>query len=113
MNIYIDLDTWNTYGRYAAYLMLAISLIIIFYHLFSLTMIRDYKKRYDYLNKHEISNYWYASVFLLIAIGIYINTLVPAGEVLWVGVRNEKKQHEAQQLIKRQKFQRTCFKIIN
>ena len=87
MNIYIDLDTWNTYGRYAAYLMLAISLIIIFYHLFSLTMIRDYKKRYDYINKHEISNYWYASVFLLIAIGIYINTLVPAGEVLWVGVR--------------------------
>jgi len=64
----------------------AIGIIILIYHWITLSMKKDPKKRYDFINEHEINNLWYASVILLIAIGIYV-TLVPEGEVIWLAVR--------------------------
>ena len=87
MNAYLNLETWNYWGRYIAMVFGVIGIIILIYHWISLSMKKDPKKRYDFINKHEISNLWYASVILLIAIGIYVNTLVPEGEVIWLAVR--------------------------
>jgi hypothetical protein len=78
---------WNTWGRIIAFVLLGIAALILLYHLSMLLLIRDYKKRYDYINKYEISNLWYASVVLIFAVGIYINTLVVEGELIWVLVR--------------------------
>jgi len=86
MNAYLNLETWNYWGRYIAMVFGAIGIIILIYHWITLSMKKDPKKRYDFINEHEINNLWYASVILLIAIGIYV-TLVPEGEVIWLAVR--------------------------
>jgi hypothetical protein len=87
MNAYLYLETWNKWGRIVSYGLVAIAAIILVFHFLSLLSKRDFKKRYDFINKHEIDNLWYASVVLLFAIGIYINTLVQEGELVWVLVR--------------------------
>jgi len=87
MNAYLYLETWNKWGRIVAFGLVAIAAIILVIHFLSLLSKRDFKKRYDFINRHEINNLWYASVVLLFAIGIYINTLVQEGELVWVLVR--------------------------
>jgi len=87
MNAYLYLETWNKWGRIVAYGLVVIAAIILIFHFLSLLTKRDFKKRYDFINRHEINNLWYASVVLLFAIGIYINTLVQEGELVWVLVR--------------------------
>ncbi len=87
MNAQLYLETWNTWGKLISYGLAGIAGVILLYHFLSLLSIRDYKKRYDFINKHEINNLWNSSVVLLFAFGIYINTLVPDGELVWVLVR--------------------------
>ena len=87
MNAYLYLETWNKWGKLIAYGLAGVAVIILLYHFLSLLSNRDYKKRYDFINKHEINNLWIASVVLLFSIGIYINTLLPESELIWVLVR--------------------------
>ncbi len=87
MNAYLYLESWNKWGQMISYGLLGVSVIILLYHLIKLASTRDYKKRYDYINKHEINNLWYTAVVFLFAVGIYVNTLVPEGELIWVLVR--------------------------
>lgn len=87
MNAYLNLETWNQWGKYISYGLAVIALIILLYHLLKLSSLRNPKKRYDFINKHEINNLWYASVVLLFAIGVFVNTLVDEGEVIWLAVR--------------------------
>ena len=87
MNAYLYLETWNKWGKLVSYGLVGAAVIMLLIHFLGLLSHRDYKKRYDYINKHEINNLWYSSVVLLFAIGIYINTLVPEGELIWVMVR--------------------------
>ena len=87
MNAYLYLETWNKWGKLIAFGLAGITVIILLYHFLSLLSNRDYKKRYDFINRHEINNLWHSTVVLLFAIGIYINTLVPEGELIWVLVK--------------------------
>jgi hypothetical protein len=87
MNAYLYLETWNKWGKLIAYGLAGVAVIILLYHFLSLLSNRDYKKRYDFINKHEINNLWIAAVVLLFSIGIYINTLLPESELIWVLVR--------------------------
>jgi hypothetical protein len=84
MNAYLYLETWNKWGQIVAYVLAGIAILILLYHFLTLLSKRDYKKRYDFINKYEINNLWYTSVVLIFAIGIYINTLRPEGELVWV-----------------------------
>ncbi len=87
MNAYLYLDTWNMWGKLISYGLAMVAVIILLYHFLSLLSNRDYKKRYDFINKNEINNLWHASVVLIFAIGIYINTLKSEGEFVWVLVQ--------------------------
>ena len=87
MNAYLYLETWNKWGKLVAYGLAGVAVIILLYHFLSLLSKRDFKKRYDFINKFEINNLWYSSVVLLFAIGIYINTLRSEGELIWVLVQ--------------------------
>jgi hypothetical protein len=84
MRTILYLETWNKWGQLAAYALIAIAILILLYHFVSLLFKRDYKKRYDFINKHEINNLWYASVVTIFAIGIYLNTLRAEGELFWI-----------------------------
>lgn len=87
MNAYLYLETWNNWGKLVAYGLAGVAMIVLLFHFVNLLSKRDYKKRYDFINKNEINNLWYTAVVMLFAIGIYINTLVPEGELIWVLVR--------------------------
>ena len=87
MNQYLNLEDWNLAGRYIAFGLAGISILIILFHLLKLGSTRDPKARYDFINRREISNLWVASVIMLFAIGVYVNTLVPDGEMIWLAVR--------------------------
>ncbi len=86
MNAYLYLDAWNKWGKMISYGLFAIAIVLLLYHFISLMTIRDYKKRYDFINRHEINNLWHAALILLFSIGIYINTLRSEGELIWIMV---------------------------
>ena len=87
MDAYLYLENWNAFGKYLAYALLGIGLFIIFYHYFRLVFNREYKKRYDYINRNEIRSLWISALFIIFGIGIYVNTLVDEGEIIWLLVR--------------------------
>ena len=81
------LQLWNTYGRIAAYVLAGAAVLILLVHLFRLASTRDLKKKYDYINLHEIKLLWYSSVLVIIALGLFANTLFAETGALWFGVR--------------------------
>ncbi|CAD5274034.1 MULTISPECIES: hypothetical protein [unclassified Imperialibacter] len=81
------LEAWNTYGKYGAYALVAIGLVVLIYHFLRLASIGDKKTKYDYINKNEINFLWYAFLLIIIGAALYSNTLVEQTGVLWFFVR--------------------------
>lgn len=81
------LEAWNTYGKYGAYALVAIGLVVLIYHFLRLTSISDKKTKYDYINKNEINFLWYATLLIIVGAAIYSNTLVDKTGILWFFVR--------------------------
>lgn len=81
------LEAWNTYGKYGAYALVAIGLLITLIHFIRLASINDKKTKYDFINKNEINFLWYASLLIIIGAALYSNTLVDKSGVLWFFVR--------------------------
>lgn len=81
------LEAWNTYGKYGAYALVAIGLLITLIHFIRLAAINDKKTKYDFINKNEINFLWYASLLIIIGAALYSNTLVEKSGVLWFFVR--------------------------
>ena len=81
------LSAWNTYGNYAAILLMTAGLILVLSYYLNLFIRKDKKSRYDYINKNEIKRLW--NSFLLFAIGatLLLNTLFFPTTLLWFAVR--------------------------
>ncbi len=86
METFINMELWNKWGQILAYALASISAMIFLYHYIVLLTTRDYKKRYDFINKREINNLWLASAILIVAVGIYVNTLAQQRQMLWIFV---------------------------
>jgi DNA-directed RNA polymerase subunit RPC12/RpoP len=89
MGVYdqIYLGSWNKYSQYAAFILFGAALVVLLAYFVRLMTIKDMKKKYDYINLHEIKMLWYSSVLLLIAIGFFANTLFVESGVMWFFVR--------------------------
>ncbi len=87
MDAYLELEKWNVFGKYVAYILVSIGILIILYHFIHLGLTKDYKKRYDYINRYEIKSLWISAIFLIVGIGFYMNTLYAEGEIIWLMVR--------------------------
>lgn len=81
------LQNWNYIGRIVAYAAAGIALGILLYHLGKLYTTRDKKEKYDYINRREIDLLWYATIGLIVGIGVYINTIIVDAEPMWFFVR--------------------------
>ncbi len=81
------LDTWNLYGNYVSYTILAIGVLILTGHLFKLMITKDYKAKYDYIILYEINLLWYSTLLIIIALAVYANTLVSEPGMMWFFVR--------------------------
>ncbi|MBR9999508.1 MAG: hypothetical protein KFF73_11080 [Cyclobacteriaceae bacterium] len=87
MESYLYLEKWNLIGRYIAFAIGAIGILMAAYHFLRLMLTVELKKRYDFINRYEIRSLWTSALLIIIAIGFYVNTLVNEGEIIWLLVR--------------------------
>lgn len=81
------LELWNKWGEIASYAFFSLAGILLIYHLLKLAITKDYKAKYDYINRHETNYLWYSSVLVIIGAGLYANTLWNETGPLWFFVR--------------------------
>jgi len=77
------LTSWNETGRYIAAALAAAGLLVILAYLIRLATLKEYKEKYDYMNKYEIKRLWQAAILFLISGTIYLNTLIRETSLLW------------------------------
>ncbi len=82
-----DFTSWNQLSQNIAFGCWAASILIVLGHLLKLSMTKEAKEKYDYINKSEINLLWIASVILVVGACFYANSNVVELSVLWVFVR--------------------------
>lgn len=81
------LETWNLYGHYVSYAIAVVGLLILISHFIKLSITKEFKARYDYINMYEINLLWYSALMIIIAGAVYANTLVSESGTVWFIVR--------------------------
>lgn len=77
------IEAWVVYGRYLAYAIAGVGVLVILGHYLKLISTREYKSRYDYINMHEINLLWYGFLLILGGVTVYINTVREHTTWLW------------------------------
>ncbi|MDV3310762.1 MAG: hypothetical protein LOY03_18300 [Cyclobacteriaceae bacterium] len=87
----IFFDLWDAVMRSCAYVALATSIALIVYYEIKVSTIKDLKEKYDYINLHEIRYFWSAIVMLIVASGLFVNSIgtitIARDSMLWFYVR--------------------------
>lgn len=82
---------WDRVMRFGAFTSAAVCIGLILFYEWRASSIRDSKEKYDYINQHEIRYFWFAIIMLLVAIGMFINsvgtTFLTQKSYLWFIVR--------------------------
>lgn len=81
------LVTWNSWGRIVSLIAASLGILVALYYFLKLISIREYKKKYDFVNLNEINLLWISSLCLIVAGTIYVNTLVAKPDLVWFIVR--------------------------
>ncbi len=79
--------SWNMYARYVSYGIGGLTVLFFLYYIIRLNGIREYKDRYDFINKHEINYLWYVALGLIIAVALFSNTISEQGGTVWFVAR--------------------------
>lgn len=82
-----EFESWNTMARNIALICWGLSVLIVLYHLISLSMKKDAKSKYDFINKMEIKTLWIAALVLIIGGCFYANSTITELSAIWVFVR--------------------------
>jgi len=84
-------NDWNSWMQVGAVVCVILAILILLYHEFRVMQIKDFKEKYDYVNRNEIRFFWYAVIAIIVAAGFYANTLatgkIVSHGVLWFYVR--------------------------
>lgn len=87
----IFFDLWDAVMRSCSYVALATSIALIVYYEIKVSRIKDLKDKYDYINLHEIRYFWSAIVMLIVASGLFVNSIgtitIGRDSMLWFYVR--------------------------
>lgn len=67
--------SWDQYMYIGGIALVAIAILILLYHELRISMIKDYKAKYDHVNLHEIRYFWYAVICLIAAAAFFANTI--------------------------------------
>ncbi|HAA16933.1 MAG TPA: hypothetical protein DCE41_36555 [Cytophagales bacterium] len=81
------LTLWDEYGAILSFAVFGVGVGIVLYHFLRLTMTKELKSRYDYISKYEINTLWNACLLVIIALGLFVNTLLAEAELHWFIVR--------------------------
>jgi hypothetical protein len=82
-----DYSSWNQLAQNIAYGCWVASVLIVLGHMIKLSITKDAKEKYDYINKTEINLLWVASIILVIGCCFYANSNVGELSILWIFVR--------------------------
>jgi hypothetical protein len=82
-----EYESWNQMAQYVALGCWAITLLIVLGHMAKLMTTKEYKDRYDYINRSEINLLWIASIFLVIGCCFIANSNIIELNALWIFVR--------------------------
>lgn len=82
-----EYESWNQMAQYVALGCWAITLLIVLGHVAKLMTTKEYKDRYDYINRSEINLLWIASIFLVIGCCFIANSNIIELTPLWIFVR--------------------------
>lgn len=80
-------DAWNAMAKNIAFVLWAVSVLIIIGHVIKLAITGDAKSKYDYINRNEIRTLWVAAIILVIGCCFYANANVVELNALWIFVR--------------------------
>jgi hypothetical protein len=85
------LESWNTFMFEGSIALIILGFLILLYHEVRLSMIKDYKEKYDYVNLNEIRFFWYAVMTFIAAAFLFTNTfasdLIDKSGMIWFYVR--------------------------
>jgi hypothetical protein len=84
-----DYAEWNHLAQKIAFGCWAVGLLVVLGHLLKLSMTKESKDKYDYINRHEIKLLLIGAVIMVIGFAFYFNSWVTAetGTLLWIVVR--------------------------
>jgi hypothetical protein len=82
-----EYESWNQMAQYVALGCWAITLLIVLGHMAKLMTTKEYKDRYDYINRSEINLLWIASIFFVIGCCFIANSNIIELNALWIFVR--------------------------
>ncbi|MBK6266482.1 hypothetical protein JKA74_15665 [Marivirga sp. S37H4] len=80
-------DMIHQYGPYVGMGIIGIAVLLVLLYYMRLATLKDFKQKYDYINKHEIDTLWRSTVILLIGAIVWINALFGETELLWLSVK--------------------------
>lgn len=83
----ISLEGWNQMAIYITLGLAVISVLMILGYWIKLSATKDFKAKYDYINANEINLLWYASIVMLAAIAVIVNTISNELTMIMIGVR--------------------------
>jgi hypothetical protein len=84
-----DYAEWNHLAQKIAFGCWAVGLLVVLGHLLKLSMTKESKDKYDYINRHEIKLLLIGAVIMVIGFAFYFNSWVTTetGSLLWIVVR--------------------------
>jgi len=78
-----SIAVWNQWASLTSYGVSILGLGILTYYWIRLLLSKGSKSKYDFRNLHEIKLLFYASVFLISGIAVYLTTLSAQPTVVW------------------------------
>lgn len=81
------LSDWNNLAGQIALVSWAVTLVLLLFYAVRLAAQGDNKKKYDFINRHEVDAIWRASVFFIIGGCFFGNAAILETSALWVILR--------------------------
>lgn len=81
------IETWNEWARNFSLVFLVLAVIVLVSYVVRLAAIKEFKDKYDFINKNEINFLWYSSLLVIIGAALFANTLIVGVGLTWFFVR--------------------------
>jgi hypothetical protein len=82
---------WDQYMAYGVMASITLGILIFLFYELRVLQIKDYKEKYDYVNRHEIRYFWYAVMAFVVAGAFALNTVasstIEESGIRWFFVR--------------------------
>jgi hypothetical protein len=76
---------WDKYMDIAAVVFVGLAVLTFLYYEFRLLQVKDYKEKYDFVNRNEIMYFWY-SVILLILSAFFLSQGFSTEKIMDIGM---------------------------